>query len=307
MPYTMADKLKVSRVTSRDELREYVMVYTEKMIGSVGKMDEELNWAAGPKGAGFFVGELDGERITGIVMMQHSDSYGWVALYYCEEKYRGKGFAFKTWKTARAAIDPRVNLGLDAVPSAAHLYERTGFKRAWALSFYNFNVSAILEAYNSMTTDGISTKLATQIDFTELRLYTEDVLGITFAQAGLLEKYITLPTHTAVVAVSGSGNVVGFAAIRECVNCEEKGYRLAPVLADTGGIARLLLLELAKTVHLNQKFCIVVLHGINPEAKKIVDEVKGEKIVDLVRMYTGGEQPIKKEKYFGEFSPELVG
>ena len=271
-------------------------------------MDDELNWAAGPEGAGVYVGELNGENITGVAMIQHNDNYGWVGLYFCEEEHRGKGYAFKTWKTARAAIDPKVNLGLDAVVSAAPLYEREGFKRAWKLSFYNFSVSSILEAYSNMTTpDGISIKPATEADFGKLKLYTEDVIGLTFAQPGLLEKWITLPTHTAIVAVNDGGDIVGFAAIRESINCKEDGYRLAPVLADTGNIARLLLLKLAKAVDSTQKFGIYLPYGINSEAKKIGDEVKGINYMEVIRMYTGGELPMKKEKYFGVFSAELVG
>lgn len=303
-----AKELKVSRVTSKEVMHEYVLDYCQRLGWVPGKMDDELNWVAGPEGAGVYVGELNGERVTGVAMIQHNDTYGWVGLYFCEEEHRGKGFAFKTWKTARAAIDPKVNLGLDAVVSAAPLYEREGFKRAWELSFYNFSVSSILEAYNDMTAPhGISTKPATEVEFAKLRLYTEDVIGFTFAQPGLLEKWITLPTHTAVVALNDSGDIVGFAASRESINCKKDGYRLAPILADTGDIARLMLLKLAKAVDSTQKFGIYVPYGINHEAKKIGDEVKGERYMDVVRMYTGGELPMKKEKYFGVFSAELVG
>jgi ribosomal-protein-alanine N-acetyltransferase len=300
------DNFKVS-LASKDVMREYVMACTQKISGSIGKMDSELFWAAGPEGAGVYVGELDGELVTGIAMIQHNESYCWVGSYYCEEHHRGNGFAFKTWQMSRAVINQKANIGLDAAPSGVQLYEKSGFKRVWDLTFCSFHVSSIIEVYRNTSLADISTKPATEVDFAELQLYTEDVIGIKFAQAGLLEKYITLPTHVAVVAVSRSGNIVGLAVIRECHNSEKQGYRLAPLLADTGDIARLLLLQLAKKVDLSQKFNICVLDEINPEAERIADEMKGEKITDLVRMYTGEDPPIKKEKYFGEFSPELAG
>jgi GNAT superfamily N-acetyltransferase len=254
---------------SKDVIKDYVVPYTETMVGSIGKMDEELYWAAGP---GIYVGELEGELISGVAMIQHSEAYGFASLYYCEDDHRGKGFGFKTWQTSRAAIDQKVNIGLDAVLSAVHIYERSGFKRAWDVGFYYLHVSSIIEAYRNLSVANISTKPATAVDFAELRLYTEDVIGINFAQAGLLEKYVTLPTHVAVVAVSESGKIVGFAVIRECRNNGE--HRLAPLLADMGDIARLLLLQLAKTVDSSQKFSVAVLDEVNPEAKKITEERK---------------------------------
>ena len=299
--------LKVSEVTSKDVIRDFVLDYCQRLGWTPGKMDDELYWVAGSERIGIYVGELNGQKVTGVAMIQHNDTYGWIGLYFCEEEHRGKGLAFKTWKTARAAIDPKINLGLDAVVSAASLYEREGFKRAWQLSFYNLFVSSILEVYDNMTgADGIIIKSATEVDFAKVKLYTEDVIGVIFDRSELLEKWITLSTHTALVAVNDNGDVVGFATIRETINLKEDGYRLAPLLADNGDIARFLILKLAKGVDSTQKIGIYVPE-INAESMKIVNEVKGQHHNNLVRMYTGEEVPLKKEKYFGAFSAELVG
>lgn len=302
-------ELKVSKVT-KELIHDYILDSLQRLTWLPGKMDDELFWIAGPhEGAGIYVGELNGELITGVAMLQHNDTYGWVGFYFCEEEHRGKGFAFKTWKTARAAIDPKINLGLDAVVSVAPLYEREGFKRAWKKGKYYFFVTFILQAYSNMTPleDGIIIKSATEIDFAKLKLYIEDVIGFKFARAGILEKWITLPTHTAIVAVNNNGDIVGFATIRETINVREDGYHLAPLLADNGNIARFLLLKLAKEVESTQKFVIYIPYEINFEAKRIVDEVKGEYKSNGIRMYTGDELPIKKEKYFGMFSDQLTG
>jgi hypothetical protein len=67
---------------SKDVVKDYVVAYAERMKGFIGKMDAELYWAAGtPEGAGIYVGELEGELITGIAMIQHNESYSWVGLY----------------------------------------------------------------------------------------------------------------------------------------------------------------------------------------------------------------------------------
>lgn len=99
-------------------------------------MDDVLNWVAGPEGAGTYVGELNGQPITGVTMIQYGDTYSWVDRYFCEEKYRGKGYAYKTWKIARAALNLQVNIGLNAVTPACFLYEREGF------SLLPFNISS---------------------------------------------------------------------------------------------------------------------------------------------------------------------
>ena len=102
-------------------------------------------------------------------------------------------------------------------------------------------------------------------------------------------------------------DVVGFATIRETINLKEDGYHLAPLQTDNGDIARFLLLELAKGVNLAQKLVIFILYETNAEAKNILEELKKDHYADVVRMYTGDEPPLKKEKYFGSFLIDLVG
>ncbi len=169
-------------------------------------------------------------------------------------------------------------------------------------------MSSILEAYKNLAMpDEVTITPATNIDFQKLKLYVEDVIGITFARNGLLERWITLPMDTALVAVKENGDVVGFAAVRKSLTLDKTGYRLAPLLADSGDIVRNLLLDLATRVHPEQKFEIFLTSGINDAAKSIRSEVKGMKYMDLVRMYTKGEPSIKKVKYFGTFSPAIAG
>ncbi len=107
------------------------------------------------------------------------------------------------------------------------------------------------------------------------------------------------------MAVKENGDIIGFAAFKESLALDKTGYRLAPLLADSGDIARNLLLKLANEVHSEQKFAICLTSSINDVAMTIGSEVNRTKIIDLVRMYTKGEPPIKKMKCFGTFSAEL--
>ena len=238
-------ELIVKPVTSKEIVRDYVLNYCERQGWAPGKMDDVLYWVAGPeKGAGLYVGELHGQPITGVAMVQHNEVYAYVSMFFCEEEHRGKGYALKTWKTTREALNPQTNLCLDAVLSATAFYERDGFKRSFATIYDYFSVSSILRAYETLSMpDGVTIAAATEVNFAKLKFYVEDVMGFTFAQNDLLEKWITLPTHKALVAVQ-NGDIAGFCTLKECINLEGDGYQLAPLLADSGDIARLLLFKL---------------------------------------------------------------
>ena len=302
---------RVFPVTSKDVLHDFVLDYSQRLGWLPGEMDDELMWASGP--GCYHVGELDGVRITGIAMVLLNDSYGYVSYYFCEEKHRGKGYAYKTWKTARAAISPKVNLALDSVLSAIPLYEREGFKKAWKLAQYIVDVSFILEAYKGIEApSGVTVAPATTgVDFAKLKLYVEGVVGFTFARPELLHKWITLPTHMAVVATdTGSGDVVGFAAVRKIHRNDKtgtSGYNLGPLLADNAEIARTLLHILACKADPSQKFTIVFPgQEMNPACIQVKDEIKARSYIDLVRMYNGHKPPMKKEKCFAVFT-DLLG
>ena len=159
------ESFEVERIGSKEEMRDFVLDYCRRLGWLPGKMDHELNWAVGPEGVGMYIGRLNGKPITGVGMFQHNNSYAWVGLYFCEEEHRGKGFAFKTWKVARAALKPNSNVGLDAMVTAAHLYEKDGFKRAFEVNFSFFPVSAVTKVYGNMNAQdfGVSIKPATEL------------------------------------------------------------------------------------------------------------------------------------------------
>ena len=292
---------RVHPIRSKDILK-YVLEYSDQLGWLPGKMDVELMWASGP---GFYVGEINGARITSVSMVEVGHNYGYVSYYFCDEKHRGKGYAYKTWKTARASVSPEVNLALDAELSFSSLYEREGFKRAWGFASCAVDVSSVLEAYRSKKLcDGVIITPATEVDFTKLKLYVEDAIGFTFVLPDLLQKWITLPTHTAMAATdTGSGAVVGFVAIRETMDCHKNGYNLAPLLADSASIARALLYAMASKINnLNHHFNVnIISQEFNPCAAEIRDEVKAKHCQDVVRMYTKHELPMKKEKNFSVF------
>ena len=63
----------------------------------------------------------------------------------------GKGYALKTWKIAKEALNPDVNLVLESVPSAVSLYANEGFKQTWSSHFYSIPTMTIIDEYSGCT------------------------------------------------------------------------------------------------------------------------------------------------------------
>ena len=302
-------EFEVSLVTSKQLMHDFVLDYCQRQNWSPGKMEDLFYWVAGP---GVYVGKLNGQPITGVGMFQHNKMYAYVSMYFCEQEHRGKGYGLKTWMTAKASLNPRMNIGLDAEESVVHLYEREGFKRAWNICCYLLNVPDILNAYTDtlVTPAGLVIKPAEEVNFQKLKLYIEGVIGIRFDRPCLLENWIAIPSHTALAAENSNGDIVGFATLRDSL-LSEKDYMVIPLLAETSDVARILLLEIAKEIDPKQmdtaEIEIDISVDINPETKAIMTEVNGKFFSEWPRMYSKQEPPIQKSKYFGIFTTNILG
>lgn len=119
----------VASVTSKELMRDFVLDYCERMNWGPGKMDDSQSPCTGlwVLEAGNNVESLNGQPVTGVAMFQHNAKYAFVGLYFCEEEHRGKGYGLKTWRVARAALNPDVNLVLDSVPFWSFPLHKRGF------------------------------------------------------------------------------------------------------------------------------------------------------------------------------------
>ena len=301
-------ELKVNKVTSKEVIHSFVLGYAQKLSWVCGKMDHELNWISGTdSGTGVYVGDLNGTKVTGISLAVHGTAFAFIDNYYCREDHRGKGYGLKTWKTALAAVGPGISLCLDATHTIAPMYKQEGFKVVWHSSVYKIAPSCILEAYSNIPTpNSVSVMSATEVNFAKLKQYIEEVIGFTFFCPDLLEKWITLPTHTALAAVDDSRDIVGFAGFREPFDTKKDTHRISPLFADNGVLARVLLLKLASKINLEQNFSIPLTTDSNQETILIADEVKGEILADYVRMCNSNLPLFKAEKMFGAFAGPIA-
>ena len=87
----------------------------------------------------------------------HGTAFAFIDNYYCREEHRGKGYGLKTWKTALAAVGPRISLCLDATRTITPMYKQEGFKVVWhSHSVCKIAPSCILEAYSNIPTPNIN-------------------------------------------------------------------------------------------------------------------------------------------------------
>ena len=129
-----------------------------------------------------------------------------------------------------------------------------------------------------------------------MKSYTEDIIGITFDRDDFLKTLITIPLHIAMVAVSNNGDVVGFAIIREVFDFDEDCYRVGPLLADSGDIGRLLLLELANKADVSKKFGIHLCDETNPDASKMKCELGASKYFTLASAHVYRRRGANEER-----------
>ncbi|WP_232819853.1 GNAT family N-acetyltransferase [Aliidiomarina celeris] len=102
-----------------------------------GLHDAACFYAADP--TGFFVGELNGEAISGISAVKYGTHFGFVGLYIVKPGFRGQGYGLQLWDYALATLAGR-NIALDGEVAFAELLaydanlfpaSRDTFLKAW--------------------------------------------------------------------------------------------------------------------------------------------------------------------------------
>jgi GNAT superfamily N-acetyltransferase len=89
-----------------------------------GLSDAKAFFDADPKG--FFIGKLNGEKISCISAVKYGD-FGFIGLYIVKEPFRGKGYGLEIWNKAIEYLGD-INVALDGVPAQIENYKKSGFK-----------------------------------------------------------------------------------------------------------------------------------------------------------------------------------
>ena len=80
--------------------------------------------------SGFFVGELDGKKISYISVVKY-DCFAIGSYFMVEGAYVGRGYARQMWQAAGASLDEDFNVGFSCLQDMVGVCEKKGFQKAW--------------------------------------------------------------------------------------------------------------------------------------------------------------------------------
>ena len=301
------DNYVIKKVSSADEMRSTLTEF-EIMEGIMPALDDhQLFYNTDPDG--FYIGQLDGKTISSISLVKYGDSFAFLGIYIVLKEHRGKGYGLALFKHAMESIPPTCNVALDALLEKTHLYRKWGFVEAFVnrrVQVDNTTAATKLESFvppSDVTVERV--EQANQVVYKKLTVYDTGVFGAPHHL--FLRGLVDGPNTITLVAFNQIGGIIGFVAVRKTISVEE-GWKIAPLFADDGQIARALLKAAFKEmikIAPDRKVAIFELSISTPEACVLADELNATPLVDLSRMFTKGQLNFTKEKVFSFSSPEL--
>ena len=235
---------------------------------------------------GFFIGEINQEKIGGISAVAYNDKYGFMGFYVVIPSYRRQGFGFQLWNHALNYLGNRC-IGLDGVVEQQENYKKSLFQ--WHHKNIRFQGKGIKHATSALLD-------LTQIPIKQVLEYDEKVFGMP--RKNFLIPWLQMPNAISLASCK-NGNLEGYGTIRKCF----EGYKIGPLFADTFEIAKKIYLGLCSKAHGASVFLDVP--ETNEAGMSLVKLFKLEKVFETARMYTKSPPKLQLDKTFGITSLEL--
>ena len=295
----------IKNVSSAEQLNKLITQFVAHEGWMPALDDHTLYYNTDP--TGFFVGELDGEPISLISIVKYGDSFAFMGLYIVLEKYRRQGYGLALWTKALESCPFSYNIALDGVLSMTPLYRKWGFVDTFMSSKAQLNIataSTKLESFVPLY--NVFVQPANQVDFNKLTVYDTDVFGAPHHL--FLRGLVDGPNTITLVASNQNGGITGFVAARKTIIVEE-GWKITPLYADNGQVARALLKAILKKMISNDPrrtvSMLLLASDTNPDTMTLSQEVDAVLLSDMCRMYTKGPLDFAKEKVYSYASAEL--
>ena len=300
----MASYFRVRQICSAEEIAAVFLPREVELGWKPGALDHASFFSADE--TGFYAGELDGKVISCLSVVKYSKDYAFAGQYIVDKPYRGKGYGLATWKFSFHSLPDGCNWALNTIDQNVPMYGCNGFKPEWRIQRTTFKVSQGLP--QGFIQNLVVIKPATQVSLKDLVDYDTSVH--VYARRSFLEKWISAPNCFSYAALNKDGQIAGYAVVRSALK-KEDGWKLGPVFADDGNIARNLYCKIIEKVAAQDPTASITVDipygsGCNPEALGIAVDLSGTTEVNLVRMYTMGVPPLMPlHKIFAETTLEL--
>lgn len=265
--------------------------------------DPECYFVAGLV-SNFFVGELNGERISCVCAMKYGDEQAYVGLFMVVKQYRGRGYGLRTWNETVMKIEPRFNAALDALVNMESTYNKSGFRREWINHRYDIkvaNVVKVLSDAQKLLPAKAVVSPTDKVDLKKLSEYDSVIFGT--CRENVLAAWITVALGGWVVL--SDDKIVGYLILRKTVLFSKEGYFAGPFFADDLTIAKVLLKTACEFISRqdaapDRVIAMDVPVEFNPEGVHLFEqELSGASVSDTVRMMTKGVPNVPLQKVFG--------
>jgi GNAT superfamily N-acetyltransferase len=234
---------------------------------------------------GFFMAEVAGEPAGCISAVVYDDSFGFMGFYIVRPELRDRGIGMALWEAAMEYMGKRT-IGADGVVAMLDKYALSGFR----IEHKNARYEGIGRASSSLLTD-----LAV-VPFAELAAY--DRRFFPAARTAFLKSWISRAGSHARAVLAG-GRLAGYGVVRPC----RRGFKIAPLFADTPEIAEELFTSLAsfavdQPVFLDIPVC-------NHAAQELVERHAMTMVFETARIYRGAPPSLPLDRIYGITSFEL--
>ncbi|MDD2335779.1 MAG: GNAT family N-acetyltransferase [Geobacteraceae bacterium] len=248
-----------------------------------GLYDADAFLAADPDG--FFIAEIQGDPVGCISAVSYDDIFGFMGFYIVKKELRHLGIGMKLWNASLDYMGSRT-IGADGVVTMLDKYAQFDFR----IAHYNARYEGIGKEAPLALTDIF------RVPFPALEQY--DRRFFPASRTAFLESWISRPGSCGRV-VSDNGSITGYGVIRPCC----RGYKIAPLFADTPEIAEELFAALSGLAAGQPVFFDIPV--CNQAAVKLVERQGMNKVFETARIYRGTPPDLPLDSIYGITSFEL--
>lgn len=276
------DTIAVRRMNRKD--LQLAVEWARNEGWNPGLHDVDPFYAADPNG--FFIAEMGGEPVGTASAVAYDDSFGFLGFYIVKEELRHLGIGMKLCEALLEYMGDRV-YGLDGVVAMLDKYVQ---QMGVAIAHYNARYEGVGRPAEAVLAD------ISSVSFEELERY--DRRFFPARRTAFLQSWISRPGSLGRVVTDGE-HLVGYGVIRPCY----RGFKIAPLFADTPAIADQLFCELSGLAVDQPLFLDIPV--CNKSALALVDRHQMRKVFETARVYHGTAPELPLDKIYGITSFEL--